>query len=275
MPKRRSGSSLMFIGAILLGIAIFAVVMVVTGTRLDRDVSPDQASPEEVQRQELAAHTQMIADQGGDFAVFGEEWTNALGGVWVPWPDGAPEDYTNPPTPNPSFTDANEALMELSVSALSADLGPVTTAIGISSLSLGAAEASQCGDYDLATVAGAANTGVAVENIETARQWLELHAAELEVGARDAEIGRISLLSDLLAAQLVAGAPDTRPPLVAEPGEDTHIAAAYETVIDQLAFNAMLADETGQQNIAAFICHLNQYTDAPQIKALPGLHLVG
>ena len=119
MPKRQSGSSLMFVGAILLGIAISAVVMVVTGTRLDRDVSPDHASPEEVQRQELAAHTQMIADHGGDFAVFGEEWTNALGGVWVPWPDGAPEDYTNPPTPNPSFTDANEALVELSVSALS------------------------------------------------------------------------------------------------------------------------------------------------------------
>lgn len=275
MPQRRSGSTLMFIGALLLGIAIFALVMVVMGARLEKDVSPAPASTQEVERQELAARTQQIADDDGDVADYGEEWTNALGGVWVPWPDGAPEDYTNPPLPDLPAGDTNSALLELSATALGSDLGPVTTSMGVSALTLGAADASQCGDYDLATVAGIANTGVAVGNIESARQLLELHAAELEIGTRDSELERIALLSDLLDAQLAAGAPDTRPALVAEPDEGEHVAAAYETVIDQLTFSAMTSDADGKQHVAAFICHLNQYPDAPQIEALPGLSLVG
>ncbi len=275
MPQRRSGSTLIFIGALLLGIAIFALVMVVMGTRLEKDVSPAPATPQEIERQNLAVRTQAIADDGGELAVFGEEWTNALGGVWIPWPDGAPEDYTNPPLPDPGPADVHEAMLELSESALSSDLGPVTTAIGISALSLSASEAGQCGDYDLATVASVAKTGVAVENIEMSRQWLEQDAARMALGERDDELARIELLSDLLDAQLAAGAPDTRPALVFEADEGTHVSAAYKTVIDQLTFSAMTANVEGKKNVAAFVCHLNQWADAPQIEPLPGLVLTG
>ncbi|MDP9806960.1 hypothetical protein J2S70_001542 [Trueperella bonasi] len=274
MAQRRTGSTLIFIGTLLLGIALFALVMIVMGIRLEKDVSPREPSPQDVERQQLAARAQEIAHSGGDYASFGEDWTTALGGVWIPWPDGAPDGYTNPPIPENSFDDVHSALLELSEATLNSDLGPVTTAIGISTLSLGASEPDQCGEYDLATVAGAANSGVAVENVEIARQWLEQHAAQLEVGARDSEIERIDMLSNLIDAQLAAGAPDTRPALVAEPAGDSHVEAAYKLLIDQLAFSAMNASGA-QADVASFICHLNQFQDAPRIEPFPGLDLLG
>lgn len=266
----RQGSTLAFSGALLLSVAIFALVMVVMGARLDRDVSPAPASEAEVARQGLAGRAAAIA-KDAEFAEAAGQWTEALGGVWVPWPEGAPEGYANPSAPYTASSDVHKELIELSKAALDSSLGPVATSIGISSLALGATDADQCGDYELTDLARSLTTGVAVENIETARQWFEWHAATLPRGQRDAELARIDELSDLLDAQLAAGAPDDRPVIAPEPEGGNYVEDSYRLLIDQLAFSATQADQAGKQAIAAFVCRFSQAPDAPLIEALPGI----
>ncbi|WP_406717064.1 hypothetical protein QEV01_09575 [Trueperella pyogenes] len=271
MAQRHTGSTLAFFGALVLGIATFALVMVVMGTRLDADVSPDPASSVEVERQNLAERSDAIAHSADSrIAAVSSTWTRALGGVWVPWPDGAPEGHTNPPPYTPG-SDVHAELRELSARALRSSLGPVATSIGVSALALGATEPAHCGDYALAKVAASLSTGVSVKNIETARQWLQRHAATLPIGKRDAELTRIDTLSDLLDAQLAAGAPDTRPALATEPANKDYVASAYSLLINQLAFSATQAPAEGRRELASFVCHLALAPDAPSIDALPGI----
>ncbi|KTF04763.1 hypothetical protein AQZ59_00063 [Trueperella bernardiae] len=265
----RQGSTLAFIGTLLLGIALFALVMVVMGAHLDRDVSPAPASDAEVERQMLAARATAISDDPA-FADVAAHWAEALGGVWVPWPDGAPEGYTNPVEPYVAGSDTHAELLELSRAALDSSLGPIATSVGISALTLGATDADQCGEYELSDLARSLNSGVSVANIETARQWLEWHAATIPAGQRDAELARIDELTDLLDAQLASGAPDDRPVIAPEP-EGPYVEDAFNLLIDQLAFSATQADPAGKQAIASFVCHMAKTPDAPLIEALPGI----
>ncbi|QOQ39070.1 hypothetical protein [Trueperella pecoris] len=272
MAQRRSGSTFTFVGALLLGAAIFALVMVVMGTRLDRDFSPAPATSLEVERQDIAALAHSVSHANdAELAAFGTAWSQALGGVWVSWPSGAPAGYTNPPTPSVPAGEVHETLRQLADRALGSSLGPVATSMGISSLTLGAETDEQCGAVDLATVARALNTGVAVTNIETARQWLEWQAASLPPADRKAPLTRVDELSNLIDGQLSAGAPDTRPAIAPEPADANHTASAYRVLVNQLAFSATSADTSGRRAIASFVCHLHKYADAPAIDALPGI----
>ncbi|VEI12664.1 hypothetical protein [Trueperella bialowiezensis] len=270
MSKRESGSTLVFAGSLLLGVAIFALVMVVMGTRLDKDVSPEPASEQENERQEIAALAQVISDDA-ELGDYGQAWLDALGGVWVPWPDGAPEGYTNPPTPVPAATDAPAALDQLASTALNSDLGSTVTSMGVAALTLNAHDVAGCGEYDMAALGTMTATGTAVERIETARQWLELDAARTPEGERENDVARIELLSDLIDAQLAAGAPDKRPAIITEPEPDTHVTAAYDTVVTELLSHARTAQPTDVHNAASFICHLYKIPGAPAISPLPGL----
>lgn len=246
-------------------------MMAVMGTRLDRDFSPAPPSSIEVERQELASLTHAISQTTDAASQPAKEWTKALGGVWVPWPQGAPEGYTNPPTPQASVTDVRTSLRALSDQALKSSLGPVATSIGIASLTLSATDATGCGDYDLDAVAKTMTTGVSVKNVETARQWLQWHAAHLNIGKRAAQLARLDKISDIIDAQLAAGAPDTRPAIVPEPATGTYVESAYRVLINQLAFSATHADADGKRAVASYICHLHRYADAPPITPLPGI----
>lgn len=258
-----------FVGALLLGIAVFALVLQVTGTRLDRTATPKEPSAQEVTRQQLAVAAQEISEiSDDDVSAAASAWEQTLGGVWVPWPNGAPEGATNPPLPTTSPTDPAAALEDFSKAALATDV-PAAISAGVSAHALAATQPADCGEPDLAALAaGASESSVAA--LESARQWMETDAAALPAGGRDAQLARIDMLSELIDSQIEAGAPDSRPAFAELPEGDL-LKAAYSSATDQLVFDALDKDAAYKQAAASFVCQLYMYADAPEIPALPGV----
>ena len=107
---RKGGSAWKFVGGVVLGLTIFAGVMVSLGVRWENaDLSPETPSELEVTRQSLAeqaarlnasAHALLATKADPTVELVGtsaERYLDLLGGVWIPWPSGAPSGYTNPP----------------------------------------------------------------------------------------------------------------------------------------------------------------------------------
>ncbi|MCI5826070.1 MAG: hypothetical protein MR006_05345 [Arcanobacterium sp.] len=78
------------------------------------DLSPAAPTAPEQERQSLAILAQRIAASGSaapadpSLATAAHEWAADLGGVWVPWPKGAPEGYSNPTLNLTAFTGPQE-----------------------------------------------------------------------------------------------------------------------------------------------------------------------
>ncbi|MFP7706977.1 hypothetical protein [Trueperella sp. LYQ141] len=272
MPLSTHASTLRFIGSLVIGIGIFALVMVITGTHISHDPEVPTLDSSEEARQELAVHAQQIADMSdGNMHSTATEWVSALGGVWVPWPQGAPEGQANPQLPTASYSTLPAALSSFANEALTSSAGPTAVAIGISAYTQSVSSAEKCGTYDLLTVGRALSNDAAVENIEIARQWLEIPASHMQIGQRDLPLARIALLSALLDAQIASGGSDTRPALAPPPSHDP-LTDSYDVLTQQLSLAAQQAPATDRQHIASFVCHLyHDYPDAPPIAALPGL----
>ncbi len=184
-PKR-GGSAWKFAGGMLLGVAAFVGVMVAIGVRWENaDLSPETPSELEVTRQNLAEQAARI-DTSADallakkadatvelVGTAAEHYLDMLGGVWVPWPSGAPSGYTNPPVATAApddvtsdvlteeLTSFSQALLdavedvpdENRVEILSAALGSQFLA-----MNLGGNAAPTCGTVDI-SAAGIALAG--------------------------------------------------------------------------------------------------------------------
>lgn len=118
MTNRKGLSTPAFALSVAIGIAIFILAMVIFGTRFDSGPNePLPASADEVARQDAAyAYRDLYeaATAGGEdystVATMASDHLDAIGDVWVPWPDEVPEGATNPPAPEPVSTDVRELL---------------------------------------------------------------------------------------------------------------------------------------------------------------------
>lgn len=294
--KRGLGSTLTFLGFLILAVGLFALVMVVMGTRLDnQDVAPPPASPAEVERQDLAESAVRIAELGNDLgaddasaqqaASHASAWSDAFGDIWVPWPAGAPSGYTNPPvattasdrTPQGLISELDELSNTLVDGSTKLDRS-LATSIAIAATLDARAIASQhgleyqCGAPDFEILGSLGGDGVSVKRFETARQWLESHAATLEVGARDLEIERAENVATLIEEFIDAGAPDTRPAMVNAPISGENVSAAYHLIAQQFVFLSTHANSEQQAAIVNYLCSLTEYEDAPAFGAFPGIN---
>ncbi|QJC21570.1 hypothetical protein [Arcanobacterium buesumense] len=302
MAKRSSHSRsalaswLSFIGIAIVGIAVFALSMVLMGARLEHvSVAPEPPSQAEKERQNSAvaiSRTQNLAQQlladpklvdnsetVTEISQASAQWLTAVGNVWIPWPDGAPEGYQNPTL---DLTATNISVEELHTELLaladmlvaSTDLdGSLATSIATKSRLLAQhlipsdTPATACHNPDF-SVLGTHITGEkTLASLEVSRQWLEYHAAITDVADRADLHQQISLLTQLTENMLDAGTPDSRPalaPLVPDSDET----AGPQIVVDELIEQAQHASADEREATTAFLC---QFASTQQLSATPGL----
>ncbi|WP_448071641.1 hypothetical protein [Georgenia yuyongxinii] len=245
----------------VLAVAAAAALLAGCGAvRLDtpppRPASPDAA---EVTRQDEAVRAatieQTVSEVTADGAVaavlervgaHAEAHTEVLGGVWSPWPEGAPKDVATPdvataaPTAEPTAADV---LALLTAGAAAAREAALTAGDDAAAAAMLAVSLSRSGDAaDLAAATGAeapassaapltpqallerGADGPTVLVLDSARFALETVAARSDGTARAHAADRAAYLQGLVDAALAAGAPDTREGAydlgVGEPGRD-------------------------------------------------------
>ena len=293
-----------FAAGAILGIAIFIGVLVAIGARLEhQDLTPPQASEQESARQALAEQAVRIERSAQQLQQDGEEdgslqaiadtasvYAEDLGGVWVPWPGGAPTGYTNPPLETEPAADITgaalvEELISFSESAESAvDSAPdaqrqelVSMALGAQLLAMDLAESAgieeppSCGDVDIAAAGAVANDTSTLEVADAARQWLETDASNLAAGARDPELVRINAVSTFEEAILRSGTADTRSAFAAYPElaeGQTYTSQALHMLSAELLSSAAEAEPAARKALLSFGCSL-YLTSAEREAALP------
>ncbi|MFD1504188.1 DUF4439 domain-containing protein [Georgenia yuyongxinii] len=204
--------------------------------------SPDAA---EVARQDEAVRAATIeqtvlqvtaddADAGllQEVRAHAEAHTDALGGVWVAWPEGAPEDVATPevstaaPTAEPTASDVLALLTAGAGSAREAALTADDDAVAAAMLAISLSRSADAADLAAATGAEAPASSAApltpeallargadgptVLVLDSARFALETVAARSDGGARERATARAAYLQELVDTALAAGAPDPR-----------------------------------------------------------------
>ncbi|WP_216381411.1 hypothetical protein [Arcanobacterium phocae] len=288
-------SWLSFVGLSLIAIAIFALVLVVMGTRWEHmSLDPAKPTPTEQARQNTAvtiARTHTLAQELqndaleptiaaiiGDVATASDQWLTSLGDVWVPWPDGAPEGYSNPEldlTPKEVTVDAlRNELIQLS-STLPADTnldGRIATSISVKARTLAAQlspneeREQSCHTPDLSQLGSHITGEQTLLRLESARQWLEHYAAIADPAQRQHPEEQIALLTALTENMIDAGTPDSRPALV-PPASSEDVTAALTVANAELIDQASQATPEEREATVSFLCLLSA---GEQLPALPG-----
>ena len=295
----------MLAGGAVLAIAVVCGSLALAGVRLDdRDAAVPAASAGERARQGLAekvarlrasasalqtAHPEV--PQYATIADRAKAYSAAVGGVWRPWPSGAPSGRTNPPVATAAPVGVDGAslvaqLQDVSASALAASskapegdrasyasiaLGSRLTAIDASPVLGGRAS---CGTADPAAAGSSAANGDSVRVAEAARQWLQTDAAQLAPAQRSRQTARIESVARLQSSMLAAGAPDGRAGPAAPPalsGGATLTGRALSALTAQLLLASSKADASGREAVVAYACSL-YLTPAERASAgaLPG-----
>ncbi|MDD7466183.1 MAG: hypothetical protein PUK59_08195 [Actinomycetaceae bacterium] len=296
-------------GAVLMGL----------GARLEHpDLTPAQPSSAEQERQHLAILAQRIANGAATtsattsaaasatastasdsplnstLAADAEEWVTKLGGVWIPWPQGAPDGYSNPQldlTGISSLADLSAALWEFSEAAqafsagdaaatgaqtptqqeppASADSDSNSTALPTLGLALALSATKHAVTVDHARNAPAAcpsftptqmstlliSHPYALWQLESARQALELKQANLDADQQPALTAAMDTLAHTVDAGLAAGASDVRPLLVPPPDSSTTAETIADSAVAALAPLAITPEETAA--LVSFQCQLS------------------
>lgn len=287
--------TLRFVGAVILSLGIFAGFMVALGTRFDRQVvAVPTASAQEQTRQELAIAATRIARSAASLSADSPEnavltqvvssansYAENLGGVWIPWPSGAPEGQTNPPVATDAPRDASavalvDELLTLSTDSLSAaDSVPESeratyVAISLSAhlsaqnlaASIGAADPG-CPSGNALTAGAAVSDSTTLEAADVARQWFEIDASRLALGSRQTELDRIDKLTAFEDSLLSHGTTDTRSAFAAIPSSDGDSLSvqALTLLSRQLVTVSALADHDGRAALVGFSCSLFSSAD--------------
>ena len=234
MATRSHVSAKVFLLGCAIAVALFALIMIIAGIRIDRGIpQPPPADSAEISRQDTVETLLQLAD-GAESLSAGEDqyaalaatarfYADELGGLWVPWPDGAPEGATNPPVETAAPRDLSAEGMTLLYDAAIEDLvaalaaAPESQATLYATLvadlaSLAPPEAAALpgevpGADELAEVATDAQT---VRVLDVARQYLETATARTPEDQRERLQARVDRLDAIVDAMLEAGAADTR-----------------------------------------------------------------
>lgn len=244
MTRRTGLSTPGFALSIAIGIAIFILAMVVVGTRIDTG-PPELPTPgaDEVHRQEAADSYYLLAEASdeaaagdtesdpSELASVASDHLDAVGGLWVPWPDGAPDGAENPPPPT-ATTDDLTVLLEDAITATQAALesgdpsdSPLYASILIrlqvahDDIATAPEGEEPTGGISAEPLTSAQVAELASETslveLDRARQWLEAAAPHLE--APDRALARIADLNDYTSEILDAGMDDIREPFAPLP----------------------------------------------------------
>lgn len=203
--------------------------MIVIGVRLDTGPTlPDPPSAAEEARQNAAASYSVLADAAEDddtytdIAQMARSHEDAVGGVWVPWPEGAPDGATNPPAPQADSADVTELLDEAIAATETAlrEASSSDAALYASILlrqqaaydSIAAEDEEPTGGMTAEPLSSAQIAELAGEQslveLDTARQWLETAAPHLE--SNEQARARIADLDDFTSEILDSGTADSR-----------------------------------------------------------------
>lgn len=265
-------------------------LLIASGVRFDnQDVDPAPASSQERKRQALAEKSTLIADAAKRLSaaspnskVFARvenaaaAYASALGGVWRPWPNGAPSGRTNPPVSTSAPANADASFLVLKLGELSreavaaANSAPVSEretylavaldarlqAVGVATHAGGKAS---CGDADPVAAGKAAATEEALSGVEAARQWLETDVASLPANQRQAGIARIDSIKAAQSAMMSSGAKDRRPAVVALPklaAGETLRSAALKRSSTALVNGAAKSGKPNGEAAVSYACSL-------------------
>ncbi|PFG38477.1 uncharacterized protein DUF4439 [Georgenia soli] len=251
--------------------AAAAVLLAGCGVRLETPppVAPSPDAAEEL-RQDTAADAATIAATVSEVTADGagaqlldrvgaeaDAHLEALGGVWAPWPDGAPEGAvtpapvpTAPPGPDPDVADVVDLLTrgaaqarEDAVAAPTDELAAVLAAVSISRTQA-AADLARAGGQALpespaAPLQAEALLARGVDGptllvLDQARFAWETVAARSAGPAREAATARADHLQTLVDVAVEAGAPDGRLGVYGLPGadEEAGLSAEQAAVVD-------------------------------------------
>ncbi|QRV02714.1 hypothetical protein JTE88_02960 [Arcanobacterium phocisimile] len=294
--RSRFASWLLFVSIAITACAIFVLTLVVMGTRLEnQSVAPKPPSASEIERQDIAvsiAQTRATAQELqaanqdpalqpllGELVSASETWLDHVGGVWIPWPQGAPEGYENP--------ELDLSAPEVSISALQSQLAAISDKLSAAtdvdpelSLSIAtsartfaahfapAAERAQvCSSPDISVLASAVNSAPAIVTFDTARQWLEHDAALREPENRGDEEYKITLLTELTNSALDSGGKDARHPIAPLPQTEDTDSAVSSLVEHELLSHAAQLDQPQRTATVALLCTLNTQAS---VAGLPG-----
>lgn len=233
-----------FFLALLLALSLFSVFLFFIGTRLEHpDLTPAKPSSAETTRQDLAIESARIAAAAQnlgftDLSATATGWEQTLGGVWVPWPEGAPEGYTNPELDLSASSTDNAALL-VQIRTFAADLvnqgiafadgsqmvllasevlrsaDSFAQAAGIASangLPSDNGSALDTSEISPALIAELISDPATVVELDFAKQVLEAHTAQLPSETVQRQINRenIALLNALISHALAGDLPDQR-----------------------------------------------------------------
>ncbi|MGC5626762.1 hypothetical protein ACPYO6_00765 [Georgenia sp. Z1344] len=303
LPRRRSVRA-------LAAIAVAGVALAGCSIRIDSDPEPPPAATATQQwRQDVAVETAglaeaartLAADPSTDPAVAEavegvaadlDAQVEALGGVWVAWPDGPPEGQTNAPLPEaPVVADVTELRGLLSASADSTiailadvpaaerDLASVLAATATGRI-LAALELEQHSDGGTPVevtpmtpeVVAAVADGPTVLVLDQARYLEEILAAR---GMAESAPERADQLQVLVDTAIEAGAQDTREPAYPWPDGDADAfrAVTEADLLDQWIFLAGTApaEQRGALVDAAADAAVRLQAAGVDPGALPGL----
>lgn len=265
--RQRWVSHIRFFFATLLVISLFSIFLYFIGTRLEHpDLTPEKPSSAEITRQDLAIESARIAAAAKHlgFAAAAKNaagWEETLGGIWVPWPNGAPAGYANPELDLTAHSSDSAALIA-QMHQFAADLTDrgIQFANGSQMVLLASevlntadlvAEASGIAgsspEISLATIASLINKPSTVVDLDSAKQVLEAHTAQLppdQLLQRQINLENIALIDAVINAALAGDLADQRssfiPPTV-ELGE------AQSVLVNTLSSLASNQQEQGAQ----------------------------
>lgn len=296
-------SALKYTGAAIVGVAIFAGAIVAMGGRFeDADLTPETPSAEETARQDLAvqAHqittaSQALLDSSPDstrLATLHEtasQYEDQLGGVWVPWPSGAPSGYTNPPlaTDSPADLKGEDLVSEIkdfsgaslkAADAASDEDAPMYLSMALGSRLLGEDYAESigsddpvCGEVNIELAAQVLAPSGSLDVIDASRQWLETDTARMDPESRDSQIARGDALDSFIEAMITNDATDNREAFSAYPdlaGDETYSDVALGNISSVLISNGVDASPEQREALLSFGCSL-YLTPSERSAALP------
>ncbi|MDN6486194.1 MAG: hypothetical protein L0K34_01700 [Ancrocorticia sp.] len=288
--SQEKGSTLRFIVGVLIGIAIFAGAIVAMGGRWENvDLTPEEPTAEESARQSLAVEARNISDSAQhlldsspdsmELAAIHDTasaYVEQLGGVWVPWPSGAPSGYTNPPLETAAPAEASgdqllTALEEFSDSALATmDSAEPESQTLLASMALSSkllagnyadsrGSSASCGELDITAAAQVSATPELLTVADNSRQWIETDTARMDSDSREAEVARVESLNSFIEAMLATGLADDREAFAAYPTlseEETYTQVGLSDLSSSLVSAAASASGDDRSAIISYACSL-------------------
>ncbi len=272
--RNKIRSTLTFIGAIFCGIAIFIVFLFSMGANLEKpNLTPAKPSQSEIKRQNLVLQLEKIRNASSTHSNLDslnqaiQDWERELGGLWIPWPEGAPDGYENPKLdlkaesqePQYILTQLNNFASEVLTIGDNKPIWRTTISLSAraqyqSNLVAKKYQLPHTSKIDENLLARGNWNKENLQQIEIARQWLEVKAANTTADKQKDYLPLIQMLDNILNATLETGVKDTRPALSSISLNDTTpLQNALWAIVEVGSVNELQIRRTAAQIVAQLL----------------------